>query len=65
MPYEFIARNGLIAQNDSIITGSLTVTGTITATTLVAQTITSSTSWITGSTKFGSITSNTHQFALW
>ena len=62
MPYEFIARNGLIAQNDSIITGSLTVTGTITATTLVAQTITSSTSWITGSTKFGSTTSNTHQF---
>jgi hypothetical protein len=60
--YEFIARNGLIAQNNSIITGSLTVTGTITATTLVAQTITSSTSWITGSTKFGSITSNTHQF---
>jgi len=62
MPYEFIARNGLIAQNNSIITGSLTVTGTITATTLVAQTITSSTSWITGSTKFGSTTSNTHQF---
>jgi hypothetical protein len=27
---EFIARNGLIAQNDSIITGSLTVTGGIT-----------------------------------
>jgi hypothetical protein len=62
MPNEFIARNGLIAQNNSIITGSLTVTGTITATTLVAQTVTSSTSWITGSTKFGSITSNTHQF---
>ena len=62
MPYEFIARNGLIAQNNSIITGSLTVTGTITATTLVAQTITSSTSWITGSTKFGSIVDNTHQF---
>ena len=60
--YEFIARNGLIAQNDSTITGSLTVTGTITATTLVAQTVTSSTSWITGSTKFGSTTSNTHQF---
>ena len=62
MPYEFIARNGLIAQNDSIITGSLTVTGTITATTLVAQTITSSTSWITGSTKFGTTLNNTHQF---
>jgi hypothetical protein len=57
-----------------IVTGSLTVTGsvnvsgsittnsTITATTLVVQTITSSISFVTGSTKFGAISSNTHQF---
>ena len=57
-----------------IVTGSLTVTGsvnvsgsittnsTITATTLVVQTITSSISAITGSTNFGSLSSNTHTF---
>jgi len=44
------------------VTGSLTVTGNITAQTLVVQTITSSVSWITGSTQFGSTTANTHQF---
>jgi hypothetical protein len=50
------------------ITGSLNVSsnittpGTITATTLVVQTITSSQNFITGSTKFGILTSNTHQF---
>ena len=44
------------------VTGSLTVTGNITAQTLVVQTITSSVSWITGSTIFGSTTANTHQF---
>jgi hypothetical protein len=43
-------------------TGSLTVNGTITATTLLVQTITSSQDFVTGSTKFGSLTSNTHQF---
>jgi hypothetical protein len=42
--------------------GSLTTTGTITATTLVVQTITSSISSITGSTNFGSLSSNTHTF---
>jgi hypothetical protein len=57
-----------------IVTGSLTVTGsvnvsgsittnsTITATTLVVQTITSSISAITGSTNFGSLSTNTHTF---
>jgi hypothetical protein len=57
-----------------IVTGSLTVTGsvnvsgsittnsTITATTLVVQTITSSVSAVTGSTNFGSLSSNTHTF---
>jgi len=44
------------------ISGSLTVGGTITAQTLVVQTITSSVEFITGSTIFGSLLSNTHQF---
>ena len=44
------------------LSGSLTTTGTITATTLVVQTITSSISSITGSTKFGSLSSDTHKF---
>jgi hypothetical protein len=38
------------------------VRGTLTATTLVVQTITSSTDFVTGSTRFGSLLSNTHQF---
>lgn len=38
------------------------VRGTLTAQTIVVQTITSSTEFITGSTKFGSDLSNTHQF---
>jgi len=38
------------------------VRGTLTAQTIVAQTITSSVEFITGSTKFGSLLSNTHQF---
>jgi hypothetical protein len=42
--------------------GALTTTGTITAQTLVVQTITSSVNFVTGSTKFGVISSNTHQF---
>lgn len=41
---------------------NLTVAGTLTAQTIVAQTITSSTEFITGSTRFGSLQSNTHQF---
>jgi len=44
------------------VSGSLTATGTITATTLVVQTITSSTEFITGSTRNGSLIANTHQF---
>ena len=43
-------------------TGNQTVQGTLTAQTLIVQTITSSVSNITGSTIFGSIPSNTHQF---
>ena len=41
---------------------NFTVRGTLTAETLVVQTITSSVSWITGSTEFGSIITNTHEF---
>jgi hypothetical protein len=45
------------------ITGSnLLVTNIITTQTLVVQTITSSVSFITGSTKFGVLAANTHQF---
>ena len=40
----------------------LLVRGTLTAQTIVVQTITSSQDFVTGSTKFGSIISNTHQF---
>jgi hypothetical protein len=68
MPGEFIARNGMISRGNVVVTGSLTTsgslttTGTITATTLVVQTITSSISSITGSTNFGSLSTNTHTF---
>jgi hypothetical protein len=44
------------------LSGSLTTTGTITAQTLVVQTITSSVDFVTGSTRFGSISANTHVF---
>jgi len=44
------------------MSGSLIVGGTITAQTLIVQTITSSVDFVTGSTRFGSQLSNTHQF---
>jgi hypothetical protein len=44
------------------ISGSLTVNGPITAQTLIVQTITSSEDFVTGSTHFGTIIDNTHQF---
>jgi hypothetical protein len=44
------------------LSGSINTNGTITATTLVVQTITSSISSITGSTNFGSLSSDTHKF---
>ena len=44
------------------INSNLVVTGSITAQTLVVQTVTSSVSFITGSTKFGVLAANTHQF---
>jgi hypothetical protein len=58
-----IAPNARLDVSGSVlISGSLTTTGNITATTLVVQTVTSSVSFITGSTRFGSLASNTHQF---
>jgi hypothetical protein len=42
--------------------GDFLVRGTLTAQTIVAQTITSSTDFVTGSTRFGSLLANTHQF---
>jgi len=41
---------------------NFTVAGTLTAQTIVVQTITSSTDYVTGSSRFGSTTANTHQF---
>jgi len=63
-----IISGSLILTGSAAFTGSLTLSGsmntigTITATTLVVQTITSSISSITGSTQFGSLSSNTHIF---
>ena len=63
-----IISGSLILTGSAAFTGSLTLSGsmntigTITATTIVVQTITSSISSITGSTKFGTLSSNTHQF---
>jgi hypothetical protein len=53
--------------NGLTVTGSITgsnalLTGTLIVQTIVAQTITSSTDFVTGSTRFGSLVSNTHQF---
>jgi hypothetical protein len=44
------------------VNSNLIVTGSITAQTLVVQTITSSVDFVTGSTRFGSVIGNTHQF---
>jgi hypothetical protein len=44
------------------VSGSITSTGTITAQTLVVQTITSSIDFVTGSSRFGSLPTNTHVF---
>jgi hypothetical protein len=55
------ATNTLNAQTASYA-NNFTVGGTLTVQTVVAQTITSSTDFVTGSTRFGSNTGNTHQF---
>jgi hypothetical protein len=62
-----IAGGGTISGTASIaLTASsadnLLVRNTLTAQTLVVQTITSSVDFVTGSTRFGSIAANTHQF---
>jgi len=44
------------------VTGSIVTNGSITAQTLIVQDITSSREYITGSTIFGSLLSNSHQF---
>jgi hypothetical protein len=55
------ASNAVTAQTASFA-NTFTVAGTLTAQTLVVQTITSSVDYVTGSTRFGSTGSNTHQF---
>jgi hypothetical protein len=44
------------------ISGSITSNGTITAQTLVVQTVTSSIEFVTGSTRNGTLSTNTHEF---
>jgi hypothetical protein len=63
------SRNGTYATTGSntfagiqTVNSNLVVTGSITAQTLIVQTITSSQDFVTGSTKFGSLAINTHQF---
>jgi hypothetical protein len=55
------ASNAVSAQTASFA-NAFTVAGNLTAQTLVVQTITSSVDFVTGSTRFGSLASNTHQF---
>ena len=56
------ASNAVTAQTASYA-NALTVAGTLTAQTLVVQTITSSVDYVTGSTQFGSLLTNTHVFS--
>jgi hypothetical protein len=58
------ANNAITSSNAATASSAdnFTVRGTLTAQTIVAQTITSSTDFVTGSTKFGTLLSNTHQF---
>jgi hypothetical protein len=53
---------GSLSVSDSITGSAALFTGTITAQTLVVQVITSSISYITGSTRFGSLLTDTHAF---
>ena len=55
------ASNAVSAQTASFA-NTFTVNSTLTAQTLVVQTITSSVDFVTGSTRFGSLLANTHQF---
>jgi hypothetical protein len=59
--YAAVSTSGSYAATSSFA-NDFTVAGTLTAQTIVVQTITSSVSYVTGSTIFGSQLSNTHQF---
>jgi len=54
--------NGNQSINGDVTASNALFTGNITAQTLVVQTITSSVEYVTGSTKFGSLSTDTHQF---
>ena len=58
----FLIRNSATITGSINQTGSFTTTGTLTAQTLIVQTITASIEFLTGSTKFGDATDDTHQF---
>jgi hypothetical protein len=58
----FLIRSGATFSGSINHSGSFTTNGTITATTLVVTTITASTEFLTGSTKFGDATIDSHQF---
>ena len=55
--------SGTVNINGDVTASNALYSGNITAQTLVVQTITSSVSFITGSTKFGQLSSNTHVFS--
>ena len=58
-----IVFTGSFLQSGSVnVNGNITTTGTITAQTLNVQVITSSVDFVTGSTRFGTLLANTHQF---
>jgi hypothetical protein len=59
-PFPFTGSAGISGSLN--VNGNIVSTGTLTAQTLVVQTITSSVDFVTGSTKFGTIIDNTHQF---
>lgn len=54
--------SGSVFVSGSITGSNALLNGTLTVQTIVAQTITASTEWITGSSKFGSLVTDTHQF---
>ena len=58
----FATTGSNIFEGVQTINSNLVVTGSITAQTLIVQTITSSVDFVTGSTHFGTIIDNTHQF---
>jgi cytoskeletal protein CcmA (bactofilin family) len=52
----------LVLSGSLTATGNITTLGTLVAQTLVVQDITSSRDFVTGSTKFGTLSTNTHEF---